>query len=130
MPGAPGVERATAMLPTPVARQVHAASTSDMVALPMMKHAKDHHRSAREVSTLTFLCFIRCAAVLTFCVGPIVILNAAILSAHNANKELWVAAAFVTLFPIWAGTLIVGCLVTVPVAIWRLGKRLAQEGAR
>jgi hypothetical protein len=90
-----------------------------------MKHsglpipAKTHERPLR------FWDFVRVAAFLTLCISPLVILLTASLAAKHHDGGVWGIAAFLTLFPIWVGTLTVGCLVMIPLWIWRLCKRLS-----
>jgi uncharacterized protein (DUF2062 family) len=55
-----------------------------------------------------------------------------VAAAFQGNPYVWAVAAIlwpVTLLIVWIVTLTIGCLVMVPVGIWRLGKRLARQGA-
>ena len=94
-----------------------------------MKHSGPPIPTARHERPIRFWDFIRVAAFLTLCMFPIVILLAASLTAKRHDRTLWEIATFLTLFPIWMGTLTVGCLVMIPVWIWRLCKRLPRTSA-
>ena len=50
----------------------------------------------------------------------------------QGNHETWIIAAVlcpVTILVIWIATLTIGCLVMIPLGIWRLSKRLARQDA-
>jgi uncharacterized membrane protein YhaH (DUF805 family) len=94
-----------------------------------MKHSQTPIQTRDDDRPLRFLDFIRVAAFLTLCIFPFVFLLAASLTAKRHDRTLWELTTFLTLFPIWVGTLTVGCLVMIPVWIWRLCKRLARKGA-
>jgi uncharacterized membrane protein YhaH (DUF805 family) len=94
-----------------------------------MKHSQTPIQTRNDERPLRFWDFIRGAAFLTVCIFPIVILLAASLTAKRHDRTLWEIATFLTLFPIWVGTLTVGCLVMIPVWIWRLCKRLSGTNA-
>jgi hypothetical protein len=94
-----------------------------------MKHSGPPIPTTRHDRPLSFSDFIRVAAFLTLCIFPVVILLAASLAAKHHDRTIWEIATFVTLFPIWVGTLTVGCLVMIPVWIWRLCKRLTGKNA-
>ena len=77
---------------------------------------------------LSFSDFIRWAALLTLGVTAVTLVIAAVQSFF----AVWAIAAFLwllTALAVWIGTLAVGCLVMIPVGIWRLSKRLARKGA-
>jgi hypothetical protein len=54
-------------------------------------------------------------------------LIAVMAAAIARDFEGWKLAAFLTLFPIWFGTLTVAVLVMIPLWIFRLSKRLARK---
>jgi len=83
--------------------------------------------AGNDQSPLRFWDFIRFAALLSLCITPVIAVPTAAMA---RDYELWEIAAFVTLIPIWVGTLTVGCLVMIPVWVWRLYKRFSQEGAK
>jgi hypothetical protein len=77
---------------------------------------------------LSFWDFIRWAALLTLGVTAVTLVIAAV----QCYFEVWAIGADLWLFSVlavWIGTLTVGCLVMIPVGIWRLSKRLARKGA-
>jgi hypothetical protein len=94
-----------------------------------MKQSGPPIPTARHERPLRFWDFIRVAAFLTLCIFPFAILLAALLTAKRHDHTVWEVATFLTLFPIWVGTLTVGCLVMIPVWIWRLCKRLSGTNA-
>ena len=94
-----------------------------------MKHSGPPIPTTRHDRPLSFSDFIRVAAFLTLCIFPVVILLTASLAAKHHDRTIWEIATFVTLFPIWVGTLTVGCLVMIPVWIWRLCKRFSGTSA-
>jgi len=54
------------------------------------------------------------------------------IAAVQCYFEVWAvgpALWFFAVLAVWIGTLTVGCLVMIPVGIWRLSKRLARTGA-
>ena len=61
------------------------------------------------------------------CIFPVIILLAVLLSAKRFDRTVGEIGAFLALFPIWAGTLTVGCLVMIPMWIWRLCIRLTRK---
>lgn len=94
-----------------------------------MKHSGLGIPTTRRNRPLSFSYFIRAAAFLTLCISPIVTLLAALLFAKNLDGSVWGMAAFLTVVPIWVGTLTVGCLVMIPVWIWRLCQRISGPKA-
>ena len=92
-------------------------------AIRLMKHSGPPITANRDKRPLSFLDFIRFAAILTVCVLPIVILPAALLASKSLDHAVWGIGIFLVLFPIWVGTLTVGCLVMIPVWIWRRWNR-------
>ena len=54
-----------------------------------------------------------------------------VIAAVQYSFEVWAISAalwFMIVVAVWIGTLTVGCLVMIPVGIWRLSKRLARGG--
>jgi hypothetical protein len=90
-----------------------------------MKHARLPIPTTKHEHPIRFSDFVRAAAFLTLCIFPVVFLLAAVLAVKRPDRTVWELATFLTFFPIWTGTLTVGCLVMIPVWIWRLCKRLS-----
>ena len=95
-----------------------------------MKLSRPPILTTRQGHPLSFLDFIRFAAILTLCIFPVVILLTALLAFKNLDGTVWALAAFLALFPVWVGTLTVGCVVMIPVWIWRLCNRLPGKLGR
>jgi uncharacterized protein (DUF2062 family) len=54
-------------------------------------------------------------------------------AAVQGNHEVWAVAAILcplTILVVWIVTLTIGCLVMIPVGIWRLSKGLGRQSAR
>jgi hypothetical protein len=86
------------------------------------------NRTRADERPLRFRDFIRWAAILTLGVTAITLVIAAVQS----DVEVWAVSAalwFLAVLAIWVGTISVGCLVMIPVEIWRLGKRLSGKNA-
>jgi hypothetical protein len=94
-----------------------------------MNHSGLQIPATRHERPLSFSDFIRVAAFLTLCNFPVATLLGASLAAKRPDSTVWGVATFLTLFPIWVGTLTVGCLVMIPVWIWRLCQRLSGKHA-
>jgi hypothetical protein len=94
-----------------------------------MKHSGLPIPTTGHERPLSFSDFIRVATVLTLCICPLVFLLAVLLGAQRLDRTVWEIVTFLTLFPIWVGALTVGCLVMIPVWIWRLCKRLFVKNA-
>jgi hypothetical protein len=94
-----------------------------------MKNSGPPIPTTKHERPLRFLDFIRFATLLTLCIFPVVILVAVLLGAKHFDRTVWVLGVFLAVFPIWVGTLTVGCLVMIPVWIWRLWNRLSGESA-
>ncbi len=93
-----------------------------------MKHSMRATPTRRHQRPLSFWDFIRFSVFLTFGVTVAMLVTAAILG----NPFVWAIALFLcplTILILWIGTLTVGCLVMIPLAIWRLSKLLARKGA-
>jgi hypothetical protein len=96
-----------------------------------VKSSKGHEAPGRVEPSLRFTEFIRAAAFLTGCIFPVATLvSLPTLLSHSYDWDLWIILAFVTLVPIWVGTLTVGGLIMIPVSIWRVGKRIADRSAK
>ena len=55
-----------------------------------------------------------------------------VTAAVQGRYEVWAVASVLclwTILVVWIVAVTIGCLVMVPVGIWRLGKRLARHGA-
>jgi hypothetical protein len=93
-----------------------------------MRRSKAPNRIGTDEHPLRFLDFIRWAALLTLGVTAVAIVIAAVPS----FLVVWASVAFLwllTVLAVWIGTLAVGCLVMIPLGIWRFSKRLARKGA-
>jgi hypothetical protein len=54
-----------------------------------------------------------------------------VIAAVQYSFEVWAISAalwFIIIVAVWIGSLTVGCMVMIPVGIWRLSKRLARGG--
>jgi hypothetical protein len=94
-----------------------------------MKGSKPPIPAGTDKRPLSFWDFIRWAALLSLGVTTVSLVIAAV----QCYWEVWAVAAtlwVVTILAVWIGTLTVGCLVMVPVWIWRLSKRLARQRVR
>ncbi len=94
-----------------------------------MKHSGPPIPEAAQERPLRFLDFIRFAALLSLCISPLVALLVTLVGANGSDGGIWEVGIFVAFFPIWAGALGVGCLVMIPVWIWRLWISLARKNA-
>ena len=93
-----------------------------------MRHSTAYVSTQSEERPLRFLDFIRWASLLTLWVTAVAVLIAAI----KVDPNVWVVTAglwFLIVFAIWVGILTVGCMIMIPVWIWRLCKRFAKTGA-
>jgi hypothetical protein len=93
-----------------------------------MKLSTPAAQTRRHQRPLSFSDFIRFSAFLTFGVTVAMFLTAAILG----NPVVWAVVLILcplTILILWLGTLTVGCLVMIPVALWRLSKLLTRKGA-
>ena len=93
-----------------------------------MKHSTPATPTRRHQRPLSLWDFIRFSVFLTFGVTVAMLVTAAILG----NPFVWTIALVLcplTILIIWIGTLTIGCLVMIPVAIWRLSKLLARKSA-
>ena len=93
-----------------------------------MKHVTPPTPTRRHQRPLSFWDFTRFSVFLTFGVTVVFLVVAAVA----CNVEVWAISAnlwVLTTLAIWIGTLTVGCLVMVPLGIWRLSKRLARKDA-
>lgn len=103
-------------------------TSSSIVGSPAMKYSTAYISAQREERPLRFLDFIRWASLLTLWVTAVAVLIAAL----KVDPNVWVVIAclwFLIVFAIWFGTLAIGCLVMIPVGIWRVCKRFAPTGA-
>ena len=93
-----------------------------------MKHVRAAIPSGTHKRPLSLWDFARFATLLNLGVTLAMVMTAVI----ESNVKTWIMAAVlwpVTIFVVWIVTLTVGCLVMIPVGIWRLSKRLARTGA-
>ncbi len=112
----------------------HDRSPSFIVVGPgAVKYSTAYTSTQSNKPRLSFRDFIRCGTTLTHCVIAVTPLIA-VLGVIKVNSEDRASTALVCflgilvgILIIWAGTLIVGCLIMVPVWIWRFGERLAQS---
>ena len=93
-----------------------------------MKYIKAPASTRTHKRPLSFWDFARFAAFLTLGVVLAILVTAAL----QGNHEVWSVASILclgTTLIIWIVVLTIGCLVMVPVGIWRLCKRLARRDA-
>jgi len=93
-----------------------------------MKHSKAAIPSGTHKRPLSLSAFARFATLLNLGVTLAMLVTAVI----QGNHKTWIIAAVlcpVTILVIWIATLTIGCLVMIPVGIWRLKKRFARQGA-
>jgi uncharacterized protein (DUF2062 family) len=93
-----------------------------------MNHSKASIPTGTHKRPLSLWDFARFAAFLTFGMTFAILVTAAI----QGNPYVWAVAAILcplTILIVWIVTLTVGCLVMIPVGIWRLSKRLTQTDA-
>jgi uncharacterized protein (DUF2062 family) len=93
-----------------------------------MKHLEGLIPTPTHKRPLSLWDFARFAAFLTFGMTVAILVTAAI----QGNPYVWAVTAIlcpVTILLVWIVTLTIGCLVMIPVGIWRLSKRLARQGA-
>src|SRR3954451_5201797 len=96
--------------------------------LPVMKNAKAPNPTESQRRQLSLWYFVRFGTLLTLGSTIAILVTACIEGDH----EGWVIASVLCLWTIlivWIVALTIGCLVMVPVGIWRLGKRLARQSA-
>src|SRR3954465_5537601 len=94
-----------------------------------MKHSRTPIGTGTHERPLGLWHFARFATLLNGVVTVAMLVTAVFQGGH----EVWLMAAMLwplTILVIWIFALIIGCLVMIPVGIWRLGKRLARQGAR
>jgi hypothetical protein len=92
-----------------------------------MKHSQPRIPTRRNERPLSFWDFIRWAVLLTLGVTVVTL----VIGAVQYSFDVWAISAalwFLTVLAVWIGTLTVGCLVMIPVGIWRLCKRPARKG--
>ena len=92
-----------------------------------MKHSKARVPTGTHKCPLSLWDFARIAALLTLGVMVVMFVTALV----QGNHEAWAGASTLCLWTtlvIWIVALTIGCLVMVPVGIWRLAKRLARQG--
>ena len=103
-------------------------TSPDLVRFPVMKHSTPGAQTRRHQRPLSFWDFIRFSVFLTFGVTLAMFVTAAMLG----NPLAWSIALVLcplTILILWIGTLTVGCLVMIPVSLWRLSKLLTRKGA-
>jgi len=93
-----------------------------------MKHSKAAIPTGTHKRPLSPWGFARFATLLNLGVTLAMLVTAVI----QGNLKSWIIAAVlcpVTILVIWIATLTIGCLVMIPVGIWRLRQRLARQRA-
>src|SRR4051794_36803221 len=96
--------------------------------LPVMKNAKAPNPTESQRRQLRLWDFVRFGALLTLGSTIAILVTASV----QGNHEVWAIASILCLWTtlvVWIVALTIGCLVMVPVGIWRLGKRLARQSA-
>jgi hypothetical protein len=90
-----------------------------------MKHSKARVQRESARRQLSFWSFARVATLLT--VGAVtVVLVVILLSGDPQLLQVSGLLCVVTITVIWTITLTIGCLVMIPVGIWRIGKQLSR----
>ena len=112
-----------------------------MIGVGAMKHPKSISSTGQGDRFLTFSFFIRMGVSLTLVYSVALPSAGLLITAVYGPASLLIPSlrfdfmllcriiAFFTVllvFASWVGTLIVGCLIMLPVWIWRFGERLAQ----
>ena len=93
-----------------------------------MKHLRVAIPTGTHQRPLSLWDFARLATLLNVGVTLAMLVTAVIQGDHKT----WIIAAVlwpVTILMVWVVTLTIGCLVMIPVGIWRLKKRSARQGA-
>jgi hypothetical protein len=93
-----------------------------------MKHSKAPFPTNTHKRPLSLWHFTRFAAFLTIGMTVAMLVTAA----FQGNIYVWAVAAIlwpVTMLIVWIVTLTIGCLVMIPVGLWRLSKRPAPKDA-
>ena len=93
-----------------------------------MKHSRTPIATGTHERPLSLWDFTRFATLLNVGVTVAMLVTAV----FQGDSKIWLMVALLwplTILVIWIVTLTIGCLVMIPVGIWRLGKRLARQGA-
>ena len=93
-----------------------------------MKHSKAFSVTRTDKRPLSLWDFARFGALLSLGSAVVILITASV----QGNHEIWAVASILCLWTtliVWIVALTIGCLVMVPVGIWRLGKRLARKSA-
>jgi hypothetical protein len=96
--------------------------------LLVMKNAKTPNPTESQRRQLSLWDLVRFGALLTLGSTIAIFVTASV----QGNHEVWAIASMLCLWTtlvVWIVALTIGCLVMVPVGIWRLGKRLARKSA-
>src|SRR5208282_4766977 len=100
-------------------------TSSIVVRFPAMKHSKAAIPSGTHKRPLCLWNFARVATLLNLGVTLAMLVTAVIQS----NHKTWIIAAVlcpVTILVVWIVALTIGCLVMIPVGIWRLSKPVSS----
>ena len=92
-----------------------------------MGHSKAPIPTGTHKRPLSLWHFARFAAFLTLGSAVVILITAFV----QGNHEVWALASILCLWTtlvVWIVALTIGCLVMVPVGIWRISKRLARKG--
>jgi hypothetical protein len=90
-----------------------------------MKYSKACIPRERDHRPLSLRSFVRVASLLT--VGAITVMLVIMLL--SGDPQLWQVSGFLcvgTIAAIWTITITIGCLVMIPVGIWRIGRQLSR----
>ncbi len=116
-----------------------------MIGFGAMKHPESISSTGQGDRSLTFSLFIRTGVSLTLVYSValpsaglliIAVYGPASLLIPSLHFDFMILCRIIAFFAVllvfasWVGTLIVGCLIMVPVWIWRFGKHLAQARIR
>jgi len=81
------------------------------------------------VRSLSLSGFARVALLLTYGAMP-VMLTFVLLSGDPQLGMVGGVLCLLTIVAIWTLTITIGCVVMIPVGVWRIGKRIAQDNPR
>jgi hypothetical protein len=90
-----------------------------------MKHSKACVPKQSRCSRLSMWAFVRVAALLTLGAASVML----VIMLLSGDPLLWQFSAvlcFGTIAAIWTITITIGCLVIIPVALWRIGRQLSR----
>jgi hypothetical protein len=90
-----------------------------------MKQSKVCISERSNSRSLSLWSFVRVAVLLTLGASSVML----VIMVFSGDPQLWPVSGFLwlaTIAAIWTITITVGCLVMIPVGIWRIGKQLSR----